>query len=142
MRSIGSSNVRSQEFLTTIRRQWSCVNGNCEETVIKCRNDVCDSTKNKFKAESYQPEIPEIVSTPFDFQSVAETFKFPNIPSVNIEAPFDNSGQIDLVANKNFAYYWSHSKQVNRKCENKICSVTTKTCNNGSCEEKTEQTTL
>lgn len=142
-RAIASHANLSKQFLTTIRRQWSCVNGSCEETVTKCTNNVCDSTNNRFKAESYQPEVPPIVTPPLDFQSIGETFKFPPIPSINLETPFDNSGLIELVTNnENFSYFWSNSKHVSRKCENKICSVTTKTCSNGKCEEKTEQTSL
>lgn len=141
-RSIASPG-HSKQYLTTIRRLWSCKNGICEETVTKCTNNVCDSTKNHFKAEGYQPEVPQVVSPPIDFQNIAETFKFPPVPSINIETPFDNSGLIDLVSNnENFSYYWSNSKHVSRRCENKNCIVTTKTCSNGKCEEKTEHESL
>lgn len=119
------------------------MNGICEETVTKCSNNVCDATRNKFKAESYQPEVPPVISPPLDFQSISETTKLPTIPSIDLEAPFDDSGLIELVANnENFTYYRSNSKQVSKKCENKICSVLIKTCSNGICEEKTEQQTI
>lgn len=113
------------------------MNSECEERVTKCINNICDTTEKKFEAENYQPEIPNIVlppPPPFNFQ---EILKFPQFPLIDVSSPFDNSGLIDLVANmKDFTYYWSNSKQIHKNCQNNICSVTTKTCKNGKCEEK------
>lgn len=124
--------------LTRIRKQWSCVNDNCEETTTKCLNANCETVKNQFKASNYQPEAPRIEKPPVEFINVPEIFNFSQFPVFNTASSiFDNLGMIDLVSNpKNFAYYWSNSMHISRKCLDNTCTTKTKTCTNGKCEEK------
>lgn len=127
----------SYHFVKTIRKQWACNDNSCEESVTTCRNKICDTTKNNFKAENYRPEIPKTETPPVELLNISEIFDFSQFPLVSIPSPFENSGLIDLVANaRNFTYYWSNSKHINKKCHNNACKVTTRTCTNGKCEEK------
>lgn len=130
------SELFSFQYLTTIRKQWNCVNNICEESVTKCNKNVCNTIKNQFKSENYRPEVPA-VETPQAFLNLPEFLNFPNFPVVEITQPFDNSGLIDLIANmKNFTYFYSNSKHINKKCQDNVCLITTKTCTNGKCDEK------
>ena len=123
--------------MTTIRKEWSCVNSKCEETVVKCTDNVCKTEKSKFESENYEPEIPIVEPSKIDIEKLPEIVKIPNIAKPDTENPFNQSGLIDLVTNfDNFSYYWSNSKHINKKCQNKVCTTTTKTCKNGKCDEK------
>lgn len=141
----GVQQSTSYGYLQSVRKEWKCVNGNCQESTTKCKNGACDSIENRFKADNYQPEIPKLQPLPiqqfpfpqFDF---TQLFNFPAFPKFEFPAPptFDNQGLIDLVLDtKNFDYYYNNAKFVNSKCENNVCVVKTRTCNNGKCTEKT-----
>lgn len=109
---------------------------NCEESTTKCKNEVCDTTKRQFKAENYQPQVPVVEQPPAEIANLPEFQNLAQVPSIVIKPPFDNSGLIDLVTNlNNFSFYWSNSKHVSKKCQNNVCTITTKTCTNGKCEE-------
>jgi hypothetical protein len=127
------------QYFTTIRKQWKCVEDTCEEQIIKCNNGKCDTTKNEFKSQSYQPVVPQVEKLPIDLAELQEILKFPQpLPTIDFTLPFDNSGLIDLIGNmKNFSYYFSNSKHINKKCQNKVCTITTRSCVNEKCEETT-----
>jgi hypothetical protein len=118
------------------------VDETCQENITRCTNNVCDTTKNRFNSKDYKPEI-KIEPPPVELTNIPEIFNFSQFPLIDNEAPFDSSGLIDLVSNtKNFTYYWSNSKYVNKKCINNVCTITTKTCVNGNCNEKVDTETF
>lgn len=137
-RSIASSpNGHAYKYLTTVRKQWKCIENICEESVTKCNNGICETTKTHFKSENYQPEVPKIEKPPAEVLNLSEILKLPEFPLIDVNLPFDNSGLIYFVTNQNnFAYYWSNSKHINKKCHGNICTITIKTCMNGKCTEK------
>lgn len=129
------------KYLTTVRKQWKCIGNKCEENITKCNNGICDTKTNRFEAENYHPTVPNNIEKPIE-----EVFNF-NLTgimpiketplTIDASSPFDNSGSIYSVTNKdNVTYYYSNAIHVNKKCHNKICTIRTKTCVNGKCEEK------
>ena len=135
--SLPKGEESSYKHLTTVRKQWNCANKVCQETVTKCNNGICETTKQQFESENYQPDIPNIEKPPTDLLNLSEILKPPEIPLIDVNLPFDNSGLIYFVTSpSNFIYYWSNSKHINKKCHNKVCTITTKTCMNGKCAEK------
>jgi hypothetical protein len=107
-----------------VRKEWKCLDGQCEEHITKCKNKKCDSVNNRFKAEEFKPEILE----PFNFNfNFAEFFKFPEF-----------SGLMDfMIDTKNIEYFFSNAKFINSKCDGDTCTTKTKTCRNDKCEEQT-----
>lgn len=129
------------QFYTTFKKQWKCVDNTCEETVTKCKDKDCDTTKAQFNSANYHPEVTKTQIPEIDDLDLSEILKLPNFPFIEVDiSPFDNSGLIDLVVNgKDFSYYWSNSKQINKKCHDNICKITTRTCTNGKCDDKTTE---
>jgi hypothetical protein len=129
---------------TVIQKQWKCNDKNCEEAVTKCTNNICDTTRSNFNADSYQPEIPKIQLPDLpvlpNFQEIFRFAQFPQFPVFDFKLPFDKSGLVELVANPKdlSSYYWSNSKQFSKNCHDNKCVVISRSCTNGKCEEKTE----
>lgn len=137
-----SPGINNFQNFSTYRKQWKCSDNNCEEISIKCKNNVCNTEKLEFKSANYHPEIPQVEPFLIDFPNIAEILKFPQLPSPEIDTSiYDNSGLIDFITNlQNVTYYyWSNSKHINKACHNNTCTIKTKTCTNGKCEEKTTQ---
>lgn len=127
----------SYGYLQTVRKEWKCVDGKCQETVTKCKNGQCDSSENKFKADHYPPELPQIESIQFPEFNFAEFFK--SFKKFDFPSPinFDNTGLVDMVLDtKNFDYYFTNAKFINSKCIDRVCEVKTRTCTNGKCNEE------
>jgi hypothetical protein len=130
-------------FVQTVRKEWKCSNGRCQEVIKKCKNGKCESAVNNFQADNYKPDVPKIDPFPipelnFSHLNFAELFK--NLFTFDFPSPFnfDNSGSMDLVVdNKNSEYYFSNAKFVNSKCIDRTCEIKTKTCVNGKCDEAT-----
>lgn len=123
----------------TVRKVWRCVNGECEEKTINCRNGNCDSLQNRFKADDYQPELPKLDPIPFpanfNFDAIFNSNVFPKIEFAPLPQ-FDNTGEVDLVLNNNDQrYYFANARYVNSKCYNGVCEIKTKTCKDGKCQE-------
>ena len=124
--------------LTSVRKQWKCNNSNCEETITKCRNSMCETVKYQFESENYQPEVSKIESL-----SVHRgVLNFPQLTEHNATLlDFSNnssltSGLITAVLNiDRSVLYWSNSKHVIKACRNKFCMTTTHSCENGKCTE-------
>lgn len=131
-----SKSPNSFQFFSTVRKQLKCVDQICEEVTTKCNNNVCDTTKSEFKSDKYRPvEILKIEKPEIDISDILHLPQ--NFPFIDIDT-FDNSALIDLLANvKNFTYSWNNSKRVDKKCQNNICTITTKTCKNEKCTENT-----
>lgn len=123
----------------TIRKLWRCVNDECEEKTINCKNGNCDSLQNRFKADDYQPELPKLDPIPFpvnfNFDAIFNANNFPKIEFPQLPQ-FDNTGEVDLVLNNNDQrYYFANAKYVKSKCFNGVCEIRTKTCKDGKCQE-------
>lgn len=128
-------------YLQSIRKEWKCRDGHCEEEVVKCKNGACDSFKNQFRADNYQPELPQLepiaIPIPPNLSSSIASLLTQN-PKNEIppSSQFDNTGSVDLVVDTNNAqFYFSNAKFVNSKCLNGVCEIKTTTCTNGKCEE-------
>jgi len=129
------------KYLSTVRQQWKCIGNKCEENITKCNNGICDTKTHRFEAENYHPEVPNSIEKPagevpnFNLSEIVAITEPP--PMIDVSSPFDNSGSIYSVTNKdNATYFFSNSKHINKKCQNKVCTIMTKTCVNGRCEEK------
>lgn len=138
----GQAVVNQFAYFQTVRKVWKCQNGDCEEKTVKCINGNCDSLENRFKAENYQPEIPQLDPIPFpsnfNFASFFSANHFPKIEFPPLPQ-FDNTGEVELVLNnKDHQYYFSNARYVNTKCLNGVCEIKTKSCKNGKCEESSK----
>lgn len=137
----GELNSNQWAYLQSIKKVWQCQNGKCEEKIVKCKNQVCDSVQNRFQAENYQPDLPALDPIPFpttfDFSSLFTGNQLPQFQFAFPTGPqFDSAGEVDLVLDSNKSqYYFSNAKFVNSKCFNGVCEIKTKTCTNGSCAE-------
>lgn len=120
-------------YQTSERKQWSCIENKCEESVTKCNNNICDTTKNQFQSNNYKPEATKIEKPPAEILNLPEGIDFSQFPIIEV----DNSGLIELLkSGKNFTYYWSNSKYIDKKCLGHVCTITTTSCLNGKCDEK------
>ncbi|CRK97633.1 CLUMA_CG011018, isoform B [Clunio marinus] len=116
------------QFLTTVRKQWKCVGDICEETLIKCSNNNCDTTKNRFSADEYRINTPVIKNPSPDIFQNFQFPQFPQLPQIDIASRFDNTGLIDIITNpKDASQYWANSKQINKNCHDNICEIKTRT---------------
>jgi hypothetical protein len=134
----GSKSHAVVGYLQSIRKEWQCANGECSEVTTNCENGKCKSVQSKFHAENYQPEQPHIDESKLasiNFEELFELLGFPkNFFSSSNNA--DSKGTMDLVFDKNtYKYYFSNAKYINTKCKNSVCVTTTRTCNNGQCDE-------
>lgn len=135
------SNV-SFGYLQTVRKEWKCANGQCQEQTTKCKNGKCESVENRFKADNYQPEVPQIAPITFPEFNFKEFFNSFAFPKLNLESffNFDNFGLMDSVIDtKNSDYYFTDAKIITSKCHNKECLINTKNCTNGKCNEVSER---
>ncbi|KAL7033295.1 hypothetical protein ACKWTF_007531 [Chironomus riparius] len=135
------SNV-SFGFLQTVRKEWKCADGQCQEQTTKCKNGKCEYVENRFKSNNYQPEVPQLAPIPFPSFNFAEFFNSFAFPKVDLESffNFDNFGLMDSVVDtKNSDYYFTDAKIISSKCKNKECVISTKNCTNGKCNEVSER---
>ena len=140
--SQGNLSNASFGFLQTVRKEWKCANGQCQEQTTKCKNGKCESIENRFKVDNYQPEVPQLAPVPIPSFNFAEFFNFPAFPKFDLESffNFDNFGSMDSVIDtKNSDYYFTDAKIINSKCINKECVIKTKNCTNGKCNEVSER---
>jgi uncharacterized low-complexity protein len=135
-------------YYQTIRKEWKCNNGECEEKTTKCTNSNtnCEALQNRFKADdNYQPEIPQLDLSRHQFPPpelahffTAATNEFQANPPA-----FENFGQVDIIQNaENSQFYYAEAKFFKKKCSNGVCTVTKTTCKNGKCNEETIKTVV
>jgi hypothetical protein len=135
------------QTLSTLRRQWRCTDGNCEETITKCRNSLCETSLKYFKSLNYKPAPLKIEKPPIEITNQILNFtQFPEtVQTLKPSAINDiNTGLIDVVINSEKSIsYWSNSKHVTKTCRNRICVVVTETqsCIDGKCVESKETKT-
>lgn len=116
-------------YLATVKRQWQCINNDCEETITKCTNGVCKSDENSFKAEN----LKKIVI-------VHEIVDLPGTEAVNASSTAGVHSAVSLPTKitENSEYAWS--RFVTRKCANNVCKLTEEECQNGVCKIKESAT--